>query len=273
MSPLKSTKLAIVAVCCLAFQTGGPAVAESWADRAGKMNAREISAEEAVERGQREEHDRRNKIAMRVIQPAMKSVDWNTDPTALPYVLYQFDKRTGLPVFVNTDGLDLAKDELFEYLVVYLTSHRAWSLNEKETDNLALFLQRGGTLFLDDCYNRGSPFADSVRPEVSKMIPGAEPIMLLEEDPKVKDVFKMAYQGAPWPGRASFENRIWQYFLLDGRPAVLFSPNDDGCGWEISTPPSASNPIGEGIGHGGDNAAREIFYQWATSALLFMYTH
>jgi len=261
------------ALCALALMAGSSAWAGSWAERVGKMNAREISAQEAQERTERDDQDRRNKIAMRVIQPAMKSVDWNTDPTALPYVLYQFEKRTSLPTLTNTDGLDLASDRLFEYLAVYLTSHNAWSLNEKETENLARWLERGGTLFLDDCYCRGSAFSDSVRPEVSKLMPGEEPIMLLEEDPKVKDVFRMAYEKSPWPGRASFENRLWQYFLLDGRPAVLFSPNDDGCGWEISTPPSASNPIGEGIGHGGDNRQREIMYQWATSVLLFIYTH
>jgi len=247
--------------------------ADSWADRVGKMNARELTAEDAQSRSDDQDRDRRNKLCMRIIRPAMKSVDWNADPTAIPYMHYQIEKRTDLPVFLDSDGLDVATDELFEYLVIYLTAHRAWSFNEKETENLARWLRRGGTLFLDDCYNRGSAFADNVRPEVSKMIPGAEPIMLLEEDSKVKDVFRMIYNKAPWPGRASFENRPWQYFLLDGRPAIFFSPNDDGCGWEISTPPSASNPIGEGIGHGGDNRQRETMYQWVTNWILFVYTH
>ena len=37
--------------------------------------------------------------------------------------------------------------------------------------------------------------------------------------------------------------------------------------------PAASNPIGEGIGHGGDNRERETMYQWATNFLMFAYTH
>ena len=135
-----------------------------------------------------------------------------------------------------------------------------------------MFLKRGGTLWLDDCYLRGSPFSDSVRPEVTKMIPGSEPIMLTKDDPKVNDAFRMIY-AMPWPGAAEFENRPWEYFLLDGRPAVFFTPNDDGCSWEVSTPPSASNPIGEGIGHGGDNREREVMYQWAANFMLFAYTH
>lgn len=246
--------------------------AESWAGRVGKLNATELSAEEAQKRKEGQEKDKRNKLCIRPIKPAMQSVDWNTDPTAIPYMLYQIGKRTDLPVHIDTEGLDAATDELFEHPVTYLTAHVRWGFNEKETENLARWLKRGGTIFLDDCYNRGSPFADCVRPEASKWIPGGEPLMLLEEDSRVSDAFKMIYP-TPWPGRAEFENRPWQYFLLDGRPCVFFDPNDDGCGWEISTPPSASNPIGEGIGHGGDNRQREVMYQWVTNWLLFAYTH
>ena len=104
------------------------------------------------------------------------------------------------------------------------------------------------------------------------MIPSGEPVLLLEEDPIVTDVFKMTYQ-TPFPGSAPLYGSPWQYFMLDDRPCVFFSPNDDGCGWEISTPPSASNPIGEGIGHGGDNKQREMMYQWVTNWMLFVYTH
>jgi hypothetical protein len=246
---------------------------QSWLERAGQLNSREISAEDAQAKSAETKRDQRNKVSIRRIQPAMKSVDWDCDPTAIPYVLYQINKRSELPVHINNDGLDVASDELFEHTVIYLTSHYAWSFNEKEVANLRRWLKRGGTLLLDDCYNRGSPFSDSVPIEVPRMIAGAESILLLADDPMVKDVFRMGYT-TPWPGTIhGMENRPWQYFMLDGRPAVFFSPNDDGCGWEISTPPTASNPLGEGIGHGGDNATRELFYQWATSWILYVYTH
>lgn len=246
--------------------------AASWAERASQLNSTEVSVDEATARGASEDKDSRNKISVRGIKPAMPGVDWNTDPTALPYMLYQFNKRTELPTYTGAPGLDVATDELFEHTVIYLTSHTRWSFNEKETENLARWIERGGTLILDDCYLRGSPFSDSVRPEVAKMIPGSEPRLLMKDDKVVADVFKMVY-ATPWPGEAEFENRTWQYYLSQGRPAVFFSPNDDGCGWEISSPPSASNPIGEGIGHGGDNRQRETMYQWATNLLLFAYTH
>ncbi|MBE7463458.1 MAG: DUF4159 domain-containing protein [Planctomycetes bacterium] len=244
----------------------------SWAERAGKRNSTEISAQDARQKNAEEQPDRRNKICMRIIRPARKNVDWDTDPTAIPYLLYQFNKRTQLPVHVEPKGLDVSSDELFKHTLVYLTAHVAWNFNDKEAENMARFLKRGGTLLLDDCYNRGSPFATCVRPEVSKLIPGADSAVVLDSDPKVADVFKMTYQNIT-PGSRPLTGSYWQYFDLDGRPAVFFSPNDDGCAWEVSTPPTASNPIGEGIGHGGDNRARENSYQLTANWLLFVYTH
>jgi len=244
---------------------------ESWVDRAKKLSSREVTKADMTEDD--EERDTRNLLSIRRIRPSTGVGDWNTDPTAIPFMLYQVKKRTDLPVYVDNAGLDVGSDELFEQLVVYITSHEAWSFNETESDNMTKWLKRGGTFFLDDCYNRGSPFADTVGPELGKMLPEtSKPIMLLRADERVKDVFNMVYKN-PYPGSSSDYMRPWQYYLLDGRPAVFFTPNDDGCAWEVSTPPTASNPIGEGIGHGGNNKWRELVYQWTTNWMMFVYTH
>lgn len=264
--------LCALMLCVLSGIAVSPAQGKSWAERSRNLNSRKITAEEAERASDDEEPDRRNKLTLRRINPADRGVDWNTDPTAIPFMLYQVGKRTDLPVHVNNDGLDLATEELFDYTLVYLTAHTAWSLNEAETENLAKWLKRGGTLLLDDCYNMGSPFTDSVHPEVGKMLPGAQPTVLLAEDEKVADVFGMVYE-MPYPGSSIDYMRPWQYYVLDDRPAVFFTPNDDGCGWEVSTPPTASNPLGEGIGHGGDNRARELFYKWMTNWMMYVYSH
>lgn len=247
------------------------AEAQNWSERSRQINSRKISKNEALERNESRELDRRNKLSMRRIRPAMPGVDWNADPTAIPYMLYQVNRRTDLPVYIDNDGLDVASNELFDFTTIYLTSHGLWTFNEKEIKNLRAWLKRGGTLLLDDCYNRGSAFSDAVPVEVPRLIPGAESHLVLASDPVVEDVFRLGY-ATPWPDKEA-KVRPWQYYLLDGRPAVFFTPNDDGCGWEVSTPPTASNPIGEGIGHGGDNKARERMYQWIASWMLYTYTH
>ncbi|MDP6505886.1 MAG: DUF4159 domain-containing protein, partial [Planctomycetota bacterium] len=162
------------------FSTVSFLSAESWLERGKRLNSRKLSREEAKSLDKKDERDTRNRLHIRRIKPADKGVDWNTDPTAIPALLYQINKRTGLPVHVDNEGLDVSKDDIYENLVIYLTAHHSWSFNEKETENLSKWLKRGGTLLLDDCYNKGSPFADSVGPEVGKMIPGSAPIMLIK---------------------------------------------------------------------------------------------
>ncbi|HUU67982.1 MAG TPA: DUF4159 domain-containing protein [Planctomycetota bacterium] len=243
-----------------------------WKDKVGKLNRTVLSADEARKRSAAEEEEHRNKVAIRRLRPA-HPMDWNADPTAVPQFLDQVNKRTGLPVYIDNNGLDPGSDELFDYTVIYFTGHLGFTLNDEEVENLTLFLKRGGTLYMDDCYLRGSAFGDSIPSQVDKLIPGADPVVLLETDPRVADAFKMIYSTA-WPGTSGIgENRYWLYYLLDNRVAVFVSPNDDGCAWEVSTPPTAANPIGEGIGHGGNNYFREQVYQWTTNWILFALTN
>ena len=141
---LKSRAIAAL-TAFLAFAAFAPrALAQSWAERARQMNRTEISAAEAQKRSQQSDEDRRNKIRVRKIQPALPSVDWNTDPTSIPYMLYQINKRTELPVHIDTEGLNCGKEDIFQETVLYLTSHFRWTFNDNETANLALFLKQIG---------------------------------------------------------------------------------------------------------------------------------
>jgi hypothetical protein len=268
----KPIRALLEAALVLALAGAVPAAAAPWAERVEQMDRKALSAEEARQRAGAEEEQRRNRLSLRRVKPQAENADWDVDPSAIPYVLYQVRKRTSLPTYVNNDGLALTSDELYDHTVIYLTGHNDFSFTKEEVENLRRWLKRGGTIMFDDCYNRGSAFGDAVRPQMAKVLPGATPEPLRRDDPRVEDVFRMAYT-KHWPGRVSFENRTWSYYMLDGRPAVYFSPNDEGCAWEVSTPPSASNPIGEPIGHGPENRKREVYYQWATDWMLFAYTH
>ena len=259
---------------------GQPAApSSSWTQRAKQVNREVLTADDLGKLSLGEPPNRRGKIVLRRIDPADPHIDWNADPTAIPYVTYQFEQRTGLPTYTNNDGLNVATDELFEYPLVYLTGHSGWQFNEEEADNMTKFVERGGTVFLDDCYVRRSTFTDSVGPESSKMVPGAELRQVIWHDEYTSDLFTLCYSFPPagWPGQAkmfgNLGSNFWQYVLHDGRPAIFFTPNDDGCAWEVSSPPTASNPIGEGIGHGGSNEDREKCYQWMTDWFLFALTH
>jgi len=264
-----------LAALAAALLAAGVARGESWAERVAAGNREVVTAEDLGKLALSEPVNRRGKVVLRRIKPADPRPDWNSDPTALPYVTYQFEQRTGLPTYTNNEGIDAASDEVLEYPLLYLTAHSGWSFTEAESDKLTKFLARGGSILLDDCYIRRSSFTDSVLPESSKICPGAELRAALPDDPHVGDLFRLCYCFEPsqWPGGNPRYWNNWQYILCDGRPAIVFTPNDDGCAWEVSSPPTASNPIGEGVGHGGSNEWRELCYQWITDWFLFALTH
>src|SRR4051794_30029767 len=125
--------------------------------------------------------DRRGKVVVRRIKPQAKS-DWNTDPTALPYFFYQLRERTQgkFPIYLDNEGIELTGKEIFEYPIIYFTSHFPFQFSDDEVENLKKYLARGGTLLLDDCTGSG-PFMDSVPANVQRIIPGAEMKLMLKE--------------------------------------------------------------------------------------------
>ena len=93
--------------------------------------------------------DRREKVVIRRLKPSCKS-DWNTDPTALPYFFYQLRERTQgkYPIYLDNEGIELVGKDIFDYPVIYFTSHFPFQFSDDEVENLKKFLHRGGTLLL-----------------------------------------------------------------------------------------------------------------------------
>ena len=138
--------------------------------------------------------DRRGKVVIRRLQAAAKS-DWNTDPTALPYFFYQLRERTQgrFPIYLDNEGLDLGSKEIFDYPIIYFTSHFPFQFSDDEVANLKKYLARGGTLLLDDCTGSG-PFMDSVPPNVQRIVPGAEMKLMLKENKAYVGLFDLVYK-------------------------------------------------------------------------------
>lgn len=220
--------------------------------------------------------DRRGKVIVRRIKPQAK-VDWNTDPTALPYLFYQLRERTQgkFPIFLDNDGIELTGTEIFDYPLIYLTTHNSWQLGDAEVENLKKYLARGGTLFLDDCTGSG-PFMDAVPPNVQRLIPGAELKLMLMDTKAYTDLFNIVYKVTHMPELKEQFMQPFECAYLNGRPAVLVCPNDYGCSWEVSTPPTALNPLGNAA-HGDTSpttqASREDVYQLSINWLFYALTH
>src|SRR5438105_9427126 len=137
--------------------------------------------------------DRREKVVIRRLKPSCKS-DWNTDPTALPYFFYQLRERTKgkFPLYLDNEGLDLGSKDIFDYPVIYFTSHFPFQFSDDEVENLKKFLARGGTLLLDDCTGSG-PFMDSVPSNVPRILPGGAMKPMLKADRAYEGLFHLVY--------------------------------------------------------------------------------
>jgi len=220
--------------------------------------------------------DRRGKVVVRRIKPQCKS-DWNNDPTALPYLFYQLRERTQgkFPLYLDNEGLELASNDIFDYPMIYFTSHYPFQFSDVEIENLKKYLARGGPLLLADCVGSG-PFMDCVPPNVQRISPGAELKLMLKETKAFSDLFNLVYKLESMPELKEQFMQPFQCAYVNGRPAILVCPNDYGCNWEISSPPTALNPLG-GAAHGDSTPtvqkSREEVYQLSINWVFYALTH
>jgi len=246
-----------------------------WLEDAAGSKLKQFDGTEAARRSE-PKVERRGKVTIRRIKPQCKS-DWDNDPTALPYYFYQLRERTQgkYPCYVDNEGILLTGNEIFDYPIIYFTSHYPFNFTDDEVENLKKYLARGGTLWLDDCTGSG-PFMDSVPANVQRIIPGAEVKQMLRETKEFFDLFNIMYKLDGMPHLKEQFMQPLQAFYLNGRPAIIFCPNDYGCYWEISAPPTALNPLGTPA-HADNTptvqAGREEVYQFSFNWLFYSMTH
>lgn len=248
---------------------------DNWLQKAA---TREVAKFDGTSTGGQEDvkTDRRGKVVIRRVRPQAKS-DWNTDPTALPYFFYQLRERTQgkFPVYLDNEGLTLLGKEIFDYPIIYFTSHFPFQFTDDEVDNLKKFLARGGTLMLDDCTGSG-PFMDSVPPNVQRIVPGAEMKLMLKETKAFASLFDLVYKLDGLPELKEQFMQPFQCAYHKGRPAILVCPNDYGCYWEVASPPTALNPLGNAA-HADSTPTvqkgREEVYQISINWLFYALTH
>ncbi|MFT5131150.1 MAG: hypothetical protein ACI8W8_004786 [Rhodothermales bacterium] len=265
-----------IVICLMLLGALSPARADDWLNAAKTKTLKTFTGDSEMKKADLEK-DRRGKVVIRRLKPQNKS-DWNTDPTALPYFFYQLRQRTEgkFPAYLDNEGLEIGSKEIFEYPVIYFTSHYEFTFSDDEVANLKKYLARGGTLLLDDCSGSGA-FTGAAPSNVQRIIPGAKMELMLVESKDYRDLFNLVYhlKELPPAGRSQFR-QPFQVALLNGRPAIMLCPNDYGCAWEVSTPPTALNPLG-GNAHGPDtpttNKHRELRYQLSINWFFYALTH
>jgi hypothetical protein len=96
--------------------------------------------------------------------------DWYSDPSSLPNLLEEFEKRTGIPTAASEKVIEPKDPELSSFPFLYMTGHGNVSFTPSELQRLREHLLGGGFLYADDNYGMDESF----RKMAAELFPGRE---------------------------------------------------------------------------------------------------
>jgi len=153
--------------------------------------------------------------------------EWNTDPTAVPGLFSEINKRTGIKARVDFSTVSLDSEELFANPFLIMTGNRFFSLADEEITNLRRYVLAGGFIYADDCGGADWSF----RQMMGKILPDYK----LEEVPKKHPIFSNHYKLSSVPKVLDLYGTEAKGLgvFVDGRLAVFYTYDTDvPCGWE-----------------------------------------
>lgn len=88
--------------------------------------------------------------------------DWYGDPSSLPNLLREFERRTGIATAEREKVVTLYDQDLFSTPFLYITGHGNVRFDRQELSNLRRHLLGGGFLYADDNYGMDRSFRETV---------------------------------------------------------------------------------------------------------------
>jgi len=153
--------------------------------------------------------------------------EWNTDPTAVPGLFSEVNRRTRIKARVDFSTVSLDSEELFANPFLIMTGNRFFSLADEEVANLRRYVLAGGFIYADDCGGADWSF----RQMIGKILPDCK----LAEVPKTHPVFSSHYKlsGVPKVLDLYGTEAKGLGVFVDGRLGVFYTYDTDvPCGWE-----------------------------------------
>lgn len=181
--------------------------------------------------------------------------DWYADPSSLPNLLEELQRRTGLPTASDEVVVTLDDERLFAHPFLYATGHGTMALSDEDLNRLRRYLDAGGFLWVDDNYG----LDDSFRSTLGRLFPDDDLVPLSAEHPIYRAWYRLAglpkiheHDGEPAQGYGLFR---------EGRMAVFYSYSSD---------------IGDGLEdasvHGDSPQAREAAMKMAINVCMYALT-
>jgi hypothetical protein len=166
---------------------------------------------------------------------------FNVHPNSATALLAKLRVATSLRVNLKRVVVDPSKDDLSNLSFLYLTGLDDFHLSDNAVAALRGFLQRNGTLFINNGLGL-STFDQAVRREMARVLPGAklEPIPLSHPIfSNVVSVQKADYTPAVAMRYGQLQTPKLEGITLGGDIRVIYSPIDLEAGWEPTEYPLA----------------------------------
>lgn len=161
--------------------------------------------------------------------------DWYSDPSSLPNLLDEFERRTGIPAASQERTVEPLDPELFACPFLYMTGHGTVSLGGAELDRLREHLLAGGFLWADDNYGMDPSF----RRTAALLFPGRE----LEPVPFDHPIYHCFYDLEGPPKIHEHDGRPPEGLgVFDGGRLVLFYTYESDIGDGLEDPDVHGDP-------------------------------
>lgn len=153
--------------------------------------------------------------------------DWYNDPSAEVNLLSFVKENTTISTNPKYEYVDLSSEDLYEYPVVFLTGHGNVNFSDKEINNLRLYLENGGFLYIDDDYGL-EPY---IKEEFKKVFPEKDFI----EIPFSHNIYNIKYKFDNGPPKVHEHDKkppkSYGLFLEDKMVAFFTVESNPSDGW------------------------------------------
>ena len=96
--------------------------------------------------------------------------DWYNDPSIIPNLAKEINRRTEVRVNTREVVLSLSDEELFRYPFLFITGHGNIKFSDDEVERLRTFLSNGGFIYSYDDYGMD----EILRREMKRVCPNNE---------------------------------------------------------------------------------------------------
>ena len=159
--------------------------------------------------------------------------DWATDQNDINNLLTWMQTKLKIKFTYEVKKLSEIKLDATRLPMLYRTGHNAFAFTPSERQRLREYVLSGGFILFDTCCGRQG-FADSVRKELAEIFPERRLAKLASDHPLYRcyyDVPLVRY--TPGSGISGMAAPPLEGIDIGCRTAVVFSPYDLSCGWDM----------------------------------------